>query len=155
MSRGAKVRRWVGRRGGLVALPVAAAAYGLSGFYAVSIELTRHEHIGFVCGMCQVAWRTKLAADPTVFGPPGIYANEVTSNAWMTQFSTGRLKDHQYIWFPMWLLIAGAALWAGGGLLYPKPKPPGLCRTCGYDLTGLVGRPCPECGRVGRRGSTA
>ena len=31
-------------------------------------------------------------------------------------------------------------------LLVPKPKPPGHCSTCGYNLTGNTSGRCPECG---------
>jgi membrane protein implicated in regulation of membrane protease activity len=27
-----------------------------------------------------------------------------------------------------------------------KPRPPGHCQNCGYDLTGNVSGRCPECG---------
>jgi hypothetical protein len=35
----------------------------------------------------------------------------------------------------------------------PKPPPAGICRHCGYSLTGNVSGVCPECGtRVGKVG---
>ena len=152
MKRRRRVWRWLGRRGGLVALAFTGAAYWASGHRAISIEPTRHEHIGFACGMCQVAWRTTIHADPGVFGDPGVYTRPVSVGgaAWMSQFSSGDLKDHRYVFFPMWVFIAAAGVWAGAGLLWPRPLAPGLCRRCRYDRAGLVeGMPCPECGSVG------
>jgi hypothetical protein len=41
------------------------------------------------------------------------------------------------------LLIAMVFKWR-----FPKRTQPGLCKICGYDLSGLrAGAPCPECGR--------
>jgi hypothetical protein len=30
---------------------------------------------------------------------------------------------------------------------HPRLPPPGLCAYCGYDLSGTIGKRCPECGR--------
>lgn len=51
---------------------------------------------------------------------------------------------------PVWLIgAAGAA--AAGGLCWRTRRVtlPGHCRGCGYDLRGLSGSRCPECGREG------
>lgn len=49
------------------------------------------------------------------------------------------------LWFPTALLLMPAgALWA---IDVRARRAPGLCRGCGYALTGLnPGSPCPECG---------
>ena len=36
---------------------------------------------------------------------------------------------------------------------YPRPK--GLCKTCGYNLTGNVSGVCPECGKRVRSEATS
>jgi hypothetical protein len=41
---------------------------------------------------------------------------------------------------PAVLNVVAAVLGSG------RPNPPGTCRQCGYDLRGLKGSRCPECG---------
>lgn len=50
----------------------------------------------------------------------------------------------------VWPLASGVLLFAGAGplarvVLLGRPRP-GRCSCCGYDLQGLGGAPCPECG---------
>ena len=53
---------------------------------------------------------------------------------------------------PLWMILL--PLSAGAGLLWYLDRPslarnrPGHCRRCGYDLAGLRGGDCPECGTV-------
>jgi len=51
---------------------------------------------------------------------------------------------------PLLGLIAGALIWMGR-----RRAAPGHCRGCGYDLRGLGGGRCPECGRGGELGVAA
>jgi hypothetical protein len=156
MKRTRAAFRWMGRHGGLIMFVITGAVYVLSAYLAVSIEPTRHEHVGFVVGLCQVAWRTKLDADPNVFGAPGVYFNSVSSHSWMSQFSGGEMKDHRYVYFPLWAPMIVFGAWAGAVLLWPRPRVPGSCRKCGYDCTTLPeGTRCPECGSMRRVRSKA
>lgn len=53
---------------------------------------------------------------------------------------------------PLWLLFTLAACITG--LLWwlqPRFHGGGCCRVCGYDLSGLSGSVCPECGRAMKR----
>lgn len=43
-------------------------------------------------------------------------------------------------------LFAGA--WLGARYLARRPRDDGYCQRCGYNLTGLPERRCPECGRA-------
>lgn len=55
------------------------------------------------------------------------------------------------VWLVLWICLAyplfrsasALAAWAR-----PRRRPPGACRSCGYDLTGNVSGACPECGRA-------
>jgi len=49
-----------------------------------------------------------------------------------------------------WHLISGIGLFVWAVQERRKPRITGACPQCGYDLRGLGGRPCPECG--GARG---
>ncbi len=42
--------------------------------------------------------------------------------------------------------LAGVAAGIGFALLIVRPRRPGSCRECGYDLAGLRADRCPECG---------
>ncbi len=48
----------------------------------------------------------------------------------------------------VWIGI-GSVLWAAAAWIRRAGAPsPGRCGVCGYLLTGLDGRPCPECGEA-------
>ena len=55
---------------------------------------------------------------------------------------------------PLPLIVLGAtALITASSLLYacPTPTVKGICVHCGYDLAGLSGGVCPECGTAMQR----
>lgn len=59
-----------------------------------------------------------------------------------------RVSGWRVLALPAWLFTAvgmsvGAAIW-----LLTRPRRPGGCRKCGYDLTGNVSGVCPECGTL-------
>jgi hypothetical protein len=55
------------------------------------------------------------------------------------------------------LLIIGAsaALWSAGILVILRPIRRSRCVACGYDLRGIAGPRCPECGLVDAAGKPA
>lgn len=61
---------------------------------------------------------------------------------------TGRHSDHS-----LSFVHAAACLECAALIVYVGPRtkaPTGVCTTCGYDLAGLPGTVCPECGRDSR-----
>jgi hypothetical protein len=49
-------------------------------------------------------------------------------------------------WLPAALLGVMPAVWLNRFRKTRRVRRPGLCRTCGYDLTGNASGVCPECG---------
>jgi hypothetical protein len=65
--------------------------------------------------------------------------------------------SHRSITFPLWLPALVAAAMTGYSYrrvrrtrLSARFRAPGVCRRCGYDLTGNVSGVCPECGADSR-----
>lgn len=54
------------------------------------------------------------------------------------------------VWFPLWiptLIVIVPTTWMWRHEIIAHRRRPGVCRKCGYDITGLVGKEaCPECG---------
>jgi hypothetical protein len=51
-------------------------------------------------------------------------------------------------WLPLWIPLVLVATPTGFSLwLARRPRGPGRCAGCGYDLTGNQSGHCPECGR--------
>ena len=48
------------------------------------------------------------------------------------------------LWAP-WLVMLLPTIWLWR---LDRRRPPGVCRTCGYDLTGNATGVCPECGKA-------
>jgi hypothetical protein len=66
--------------------------------------------------------------------------------SWSAGFVYNRSSNHLDIGVPIWLpflLFAAPTTW-----LWHRNRrvPPGHCRKCRYDLTGITTGICPECG---------
>jgi hypothetical protein len=64
----------------------------------------------------------------------------------------GGLLKTTDLWFSVWLIPASFSIYPlfvvglAGALRRRRRRRKGLCVKCGYDLTGLPQRRCPECG---------
>lgn len=57
-----------------------------------------------------------------------------------------RNRDQRVVVIPFWLVLAGLGPATGWLFLIDGPSS-GHCLRCGYDLAGIRGPACPECGR--------
>jgi hypothetical protein len=61
----------------------------------------------------------------------------------------GLARPQSYIFIPIWMpLLLSAGVAAVGWRLRGRKPRPDQCGHCGYNLAGLNGGPCPECGRA-------
>jgi len=81
--------------------------------------------------------------------PRGVYAR-----TWLPSYSyaNGSIGTFWIVSLPLWVpaLVFGAGVWFGrrmGGWRGQE-----ICQGCGYDLRGLAGSVCPECGRTTQSG---
>lgn len=56
---------------------------------------------------------------------------------------------------PLWAPVAVLGVTALWLWYLDRPRPPGACPKCGYDLTGNTTGICPECGKAGPAASGA
>lgn len=73
-----------------------------------------------------------------------------TSNAARVTLGTTALSL-RVVYVPLWPLLTASV--AAAGLLWWRVRGlvlPGHCASCGYDLKGLAGGTCPECGAGSR-----
>lgn len=77
----------------------------------------------------------------------GVLAYVGYQSGWM------RICHHPSEWtlgawpFPLWLAILIWTLLTIYSLVKSPPPQAGMCRTCGYNLTGNSSGICPECGQ--------
>ncbi len=62
-----------------------------------------------------------------------------------TQWHLGR---YGYVVIPFWSLLLLGGVPTGWLWYRDRPRSPGLCSRCGYDLRGARHAVCPECGAV-------
>lgn len=107
-------------------------------------------------GLLRIRYCTVVPGGPLIsahFGPVlGIRYDVVTD----TRFKAGTFVDRM-LYAPIWMLLLLTLPYPIMNLVrgyrpYSRHKK-GLCRQCGYDLTGNVSGRCPECGTaIGRAG---
>lgn len=84
---------------------------------------------------------------PTVSSEPGVSTWFPNTVQWMPEAHRHPYRDVDfYMFIPFWcplvvLLVPTLILFRR-----VRAKPPGCCRSCGYDLTGNTTGTCPECG---------
>lgn len=136
------------------ALPAGSAAAG-HGRYGVRIERGVLE---IVRGSHDVSWMGRGWLQ-SASGQKGLVIN-ASSSVWRPNVRTARMVmgtsaggatrvtlDALYV--PLWPWVAGPGLIAGL-LLWrlPRRHGAGMCAACGYDVRGIRGEKCPECGRA-------
>lgn len=59
----------------------------------------------------------------------------------------GSIGEYWFVVLPLWIpaVLLGAGVWWGRKLGGWRGE--GFCRACGYDVRGVVGGVCPECGK--------
>ena len=104
---------------------------------------------GFTAGVL-LRWKTKHPVWETVIFNPGL---------WLCAYWLFSSRDNPD--FILMTLIPNAiwvlSSWIGVFIGYrlrrgPRPVDPGVCSSCGYNLTGNVSGRCPECGTAVARG---
>jgi hypothetical protein len=152
-------RRWL-TWGSAVGLAVTLAAGAFSEFKAVSWRESAGGPPSRV-----VLWKSGLTVVVSVrrddidwlgrelFAPGWSIADSVPARAfecrWLPSYShnTGAVGSFWHAELPLWMPAAvfAAGVWWGrrGGW-----KGEGVCRGCGYDVSGLAASVCPECGRT-------
>ena len=92
-------------------------------------------HAGF--GHQRTDWMRGVDIEPED-GPPAAVSATNPPSSWSVQA----------VQVPFWFLLSVAAAWPVAWIVNRfRPRPPGRCRGCGYDLRATPGR-CPECGRA-------
>lgn len=125
---------WVGR--GQVVVGVTAGRLEVA--RTTGITLTRQGNawgLGNLQGFASILVQPESAWLPT------------TSSAQIAMGGPATAMALRVVYVPLWpWLVLSAA--AAGGLWWKAGKriAPGHCRECGYDLRGLSGEKCPECG---------
>lgn len=91
-------------------------------------------------------WRLRHPATQgaVIMGAPGGWKPLSTK---MRLTSNGAVMDLRATWVPVWPWLLGlAVLTVTAWCFTRRVHGPGKCASCGYDLRGLTGGVCPECG---------
>jgi hypothetical protein len=146
---------------GIVVCTFLAGSWGLSARRNMLWSAGDGRLYGLSQGAAFFAWTyTPPPTSPSPFGsmPPLVLSFEIQPRGWIggrpgagVRWWIGEWKVGPVVrgaWVPLWmpLLPVGAATglaWLGG-----RRARPGCCAGCGYDLRGLTGGVCPECGEA-------
>ncbi len=91
----------------------------------------------------------KRSVPAAVLFSPGLWLCAAMSPVWAQ-----RAPD-MFVLAIIWVAVSWLGVLAGARLRSLRCRlPEGVCRTCGYDLTGNVSGRCPECGTPIERGGT-
>ncbi len=92
----------------------------------------------------------RIALPRFLTGPPGteftIQDPDPSATVWWTWPWYRAGASESTILLPLWLALLACALPTGWLFYRERVRKPGVCATCGYDLTANVTGVCPECG---------
>jgi hypothetical protein len=136
------------------------------GIRSGSIYVSRNELTGYDVPMGVGGWklRTKQEWESYLVRSSSARPPPPFPYAWLPQYksvgsSQANFRGQRIHWqrqiLPLWMPLILVAM-PTGILFYRDRKPkPGQCRKCRYDLAGLTGDKCPECGtRIATTDST-
>jgi hypothetical protein len=139
-------------RGVLVAgvLTLAVGVFGT--WYTVHVRVGKSTVVSVVAGRARVYWW-----DPSVwkilYNEPVIEKASRWSCSWLPGVRWGGAAKGKGRWprqwevaVPLWMPGAACAGLYALGRRRGWAHEPGHCRRCGYDLRGVTGEVCPECG---------
>lgn len=78
-----------------------------------------------------------------------VHKHRATLREWLEGlwFRSYGFSDRSWTWVPLWTVAVPGLLAAmTARYLPPRLRSASQCRGCGYDVTGVVTKVCPECG---------
>lgn len=144
------LRRWVwARRIGRVGAITCGLLWPLTMLGGMTLIFPNNLKFAFFGGSFNTQFYANAPAQT-----PGLYTYTNDSGGlwflpsfhWSFPPGGGSTPDYFECILPLWLLAIAFACLAVAGIWKCRLSKVGLCKRCGYDLSGTMNGPCPECG---------